>query len=89
MSFKSNLEEDLSIFFNVDEFADTVTFDSGSFLAVLLTQQGFDGIDTILTCKSVDVALLAVGTIVTINENSYKVLNKSIQEDGLTDVSIN
>lgn len=85
MSFKQMMADDMSIFYNADEFAIAATF-SGNSIAVLER----DDIELasrehkVVSAKSSDVSGIKSGDVFMLEDENYKVLNFELKDsDGL------
>ena len=90
MSFKTDLIDDLDTIINADEFGEEILYSGGSFIAIVDYSVGYEDsfVDIVLTCKTSDVKNIANGTQVTIGTQNYKIINKSLGKNGITEVAI-
>jgi len=86
MNFKDQLNKDLDVFFNTDEFADTALLESGAVVSVYFDEKDdvvFDtGLDSdvsastpSVTCKASDVANVSNGDSIVVNMKTYYVID--------------
>jgi hypothetical protein len=95
MTFKAQLVTDLDVFYNTDEFAETVTYRPSGYTAVSIPAiidygKGFEseGSDSLNTNATIrirvsDIATVAPGDEVTIGAGSWRVMDAKIISDGL------
>jgi len=76
--------EDLGIFFAADEFATNATIGAATIQGILddeyIEDLDIAGTRPVLICRTSDVTAVAQGTVVTINETAYTVVD--IRPDG-------
>ena len=94
MSFKEQLNQDLDVFFNTDEFADTALLESGAVVFVYFDEKDdvvFDtGLDSdvsasvpSVTCKASDVTTMSHGESVIVNNMTYYVIDMDPPQSGV------
>ena len=94
MSFKEQLNQDLDVFFNTDEFADTALLESGAVVSVYFDEKDdvvFDtGLDSdvsasvpSVTCKASDVATMSHGESIIVNNMTYYVIDMDPPQSGV------
>jgi len=94
MSFKDQLQQDLDVFFNDEEFTDKALLESGETISVYFDEKDdvvFDsGLDSdvsasvvSVTCKADDVASLVHGDSVIVNNMTYYIIDMDPPQSGV------
>lgn len=94
MSFKDQINQDLDVFFNDEEFTEIATLSNGLSISVYFDEKDdvvFDtGLDSDVsasvpsaTCKSVDVASMRHGDSVVVNSITYYVIDMDPPQNGV------
>lgn len=94
MSFKEQLNQDLDVFFNDEEFTDSALLESGEVISVYFDEKDdvvFDtGLDSdvsasvpSVTCKAGDVASLSHGESVIVNNMTYYIIDMDPPQSGV------
>jgi hypothetical protein len=89
--FKDLLEDDLDdVFYNTDEFAETVTYAGKSIAARLFygtgdEHKGYDDFDVraVIKFKKKDVAAVLTGDTILIGTQNWEVIGATLSKDGL------
>ena len=94
MSFKDQLNQDLDVFFNDDEFTDSATLENGLSISVYFDEKDdvvFDtGLDSdvsasvpSITCKADDVSGLKHGDSLILNAMTYYIIDMDPPQSGV------
>ena len=94
MSFKDQLQQDLDVFFNDEEFTDEALLESGETVSVYFDEKDdvvFDsGLDSdvsasvpSITCKADDVSSLVHGDSIIVNNMTYYVIDMDPPQSGV------
>ena len=94
MSFKDQLQQDLDVFFNDEEFTDKALLESGETISVYFDEKDdvvFDsGLDSdvsasvpSVTCKANDVLSLVFGDSIIVNNMTYYVIDMDPSQSGV------
>lgn len=89
--FKELLEDDLDdVFYNTDEFAETVTYEGQAIAARLFygsgdENKGYDDFDVkaVIKIKKKDVATVLTGDTILIGAQTWEVIGATLSKDGL------
>ena len=90
MSLKQQMNSDLGIFLNDEEFADLVTVSGVEYKVLLDVDAGYQDsyIDIVMTCKYEEFKNFEDGQEIIIDSVSYKIHNKSPNMGGMMEVAL-
>ena len=90
MSLKQQMNSDLDIFLNSEEFADVITVSGQEYKVIIDKDGGYEEryIDTVITCKHEEFKNFLDGQEIIIDSISYKIHNKSPNLNGMMEIAL-